>query len=195
MMQKIGEVIEASTTRFRAQREQLEGPPAFGSFVRVPFGEGITAYAIIYNVYETSLDPTRRPIALGLTEERLRVEQPQIYEMLRLEFEAAIVGFKDLGGAINAYLPPWPPRIHSFVEECSPDEVMALTEDLDFIRSVNALPGLPADELIAAAVRSAYRNRDCDQSFLIKAGQEIALMLKDEYERARSILRRIGSVG
>ncbi|MCL5291600.1 MAG: hypothetical protein M1548_03600 [Actinobacteria bacterium] len=195
MIDRIGEVIEASTTRFRAQREELDNPPAFGSFVKVPSGPDITSYAIVYNVYETSIDASRRPMAMGLTEEELKAQQPQIFEMIRLEFEAAIVGFKDQGGAVKAYLPPWPPRIHAFVGACGPEEVISLTEDLDFIRAINALPGLPTDELIAAAVRVAYQNRDCDAEFLVKAGQEIAIMLKEEYERARSILRRVGHVG
>lgn len=194
MTDRVGEVIEASTTRIKAQREELEGPPAFGSFVKVPSGPSVTSYAVVYNVYETSVDPSRRPLALGLTEEELKSQQPQIFEMLRLEFEAAIVGFKDQAGCVNAYLPPWPPRIHSFVESCTPDEIVSLTEDLEFIRSINSLPGLPTDELIAAAVRIAYQNRDCDRSFLVRAGREIAIMLKDEYERARSILRRLGHV-
>ncbi|MHB0977083.1 MAG: HAS-barrel domain-containing protein [Candidatus Aquicultorales bacterium] len=194
MMDHIGEVIEASTTRFRAQRQSLDNPPAFGSFVKVPSGPEITSYAVVFNVYESSIDPSRRPVAFGLTEKELKEQQPQIFEMLRLEFEAAIIGFKDQSAAVKTYLPPWPPRIHSFVGACTPDEVSDLTNELEFIRSINALPGLPTDELLAAAVRTAYRNRDCDDSFLIKAGQEIAIMLKDEYERARSILRRVGHV-
>lgn len=191
-MNRLGEVIEASTTRFRAQREELETPPAFGEFVKAPAGPEIVAYAIVYNVYETSIDQSRRPVAFGLTEEQLKAEQPQIFEMLRLEFEAAIVGFRDQSGCVKSYLPPWPPRIHAFVAACSPSEVVELTEDLEFIRSIAALPGLPADELIAAAVRTAYRNRDCDPEFLVRSGQEIAVMFKDEYERARSVLRRVG---
>ncbi len=194
MMDRIGEVIEASTMRIRAQREELEEPPAFGSFVKVSSGRDLTSFAVVYNAYETSIDPARRPMALGLSEEELRSQQPQIFEMLRLEFEAAIVGFKDQSGLVKTYLPPWPPRIHAFVELCTPGEIISLTDDLEFVRSLNSLPGIPTDELIAAAVRMAYQNRDCDRTFLIRAGQEIALMLKDEYERARSILRRIGYV-
>ncbi|HEY3375125.1 MAG TPA: hypothetical protein VGK02_08700 [Candidatus Aquicultor sp.] len=191
MADRIGEIIEVYTTRFRAQSDSLTNPPYFGSFVKAE-SQGTDIYGLVYNVYETSIDPGRRPMAYGIPRDELLRYRPEIAEFLTVEFEAAIIGFND--GFTRAYLPPFPPRIHSFVYPCEKNEVLDLTEDLEFIRSINALPGLPLEELAAASIRLAYNERDCDQAFLVRAGQEIAQLLKDEYEKARSIIRRISDV-
>ncbi|MCL6472814.1 MAG: hypothetical protein K6T91_08405 [Firmicutes bacterium] len=190
---RIGEIIQVATTRFTAQSDRLESPPHFGSFVKAE-SQGMAIYGLIYNVYETSIDPNRRAVAFGIEREELFKQQPQIAEFLKVEFEAAVIGFND-AGCIRAYLPPFPPRIHSFVYPCERQEVLDLTEDLEFIRSINALPGLPVEELAAASIRLAYAERGGDRTFLVRAGQAIAQLLKDEYEKARSIIRRISDVG
>lgn len=187
--ERIGEIIQVFTTRFLAQGDSLANPPAFGSFVKAE-SQNMSIYGLVYNVYEMSIDPNRRAVAFGIERTELLRQQPQIAEFLKVEFEAAVIGFND-AGYIRAYLPPFPPRIHSFVYVCSGKEVLELTEDLEFIRSINALPGIPVEELAAASIRLAYQERNNDQKFLVRAGQEIAQVLKDEYEKARSIIRRI----
>lgn len=188
----IGEIIEVSTTRFLAQSDSVDTLPRFGSFVKAE-SQGMDIFALVYNIYETSIVPSRRPVAFGLGQEELRSQYPYLSEFLKVEFNAAIIGFAD-AGYIRAYLPPFPPRIHSFVYPCSREEVLGLTEDLEFIRSINALPGLPVEELAAASIRLAHAERGDDTAFLVRAGQEIAQLLKDEYEKARSIIRRISDV-
>jgi len=189
LSERIGEVVEVYTTRFLAQSDSLSDPPHFGSFVKAE-SHGMNIYGLVYNVHEASIDPSRRAMAYGLERDELLRRRPEIAEFLKIEFEAAIIGFSD-AGYIRAYLPPFPPRIHSFVYQCEGNEVLELTEDLEFIRSINALPGLPVEELAAASIRLAYAERGNDRAFLVRAGQEIAQLLKDEYEKARSIIRRI----
>lgn len=193
MSERIGEIIEVYTTRFLAQADGLDNPPHFGSFVKTE-SQGMAIYGLVYNVHETSIDPSRRAVAFGIERTELFKRQPQIAEFLKIEFEAAIIGFND-AGYTRAYLPPFPPRIHSFVYPCEKQEVLDLTEDLEFIRSINALPGLPIEELAAASIRLACAEREGDRAFLVRAGQEIAQLLKDEYEKARSIIRRISDGG
>ena len=190
---RIGEIIEVYTTRFLAQSSGLEDLPHFGSFVRAD-SQDTNIYGLVYNVHEVNTDPNRRPMALGLEREELLRQHPYLPEFLKIEFDAAVIGFSD-GAVIRAYLPPFPPRIHSFVYPCESQEILDLTEDLDFIRSINALPGLPVEELVAASIRLAYAERGGDRAFLVRAGQTIAQLLKDEYEKARSIIRRISDVG
>jgi hypothetical protein len=190
----VGEIIDVSTTRFTAQCSELNNPPHFGSFIKtdgIETGENkMAVYGVIFNVRETSIDPTRRPVAHGLSPDDLRRQYPHLGEFLKVEFEAAIIGFGD-GTRIRTYLPPFPPRIHNFVYDCETSEILELANDLEFIRTLNSLSGLPIEELIAATIRSIYLARDNDQAFLVRAGQEIARLLKDDYEKVRSILRRI----
>ncbi len=204
----VGEVIEASTTRFRAQSRELNAPPALGSFVRIPASTGETrseadpfegpawqegtVYGIVVEAATGSLEPGRRPAAYGLDEEQLRREQPQIFELLVTEFACLVVGHVE-GGAFRDYLPPSPPRIHARVEPCGQEEVCAVTERLEYLRAVIAAPDCAAcDEVIAASVRQACRCRGGDQEFLVRAGKRLAILLRDDYDRLSAVLRKLG---
>jgi hypothetical protein len=207
-MAHIGEIIDVSTTRFVAQCVDRKNPPHFGSFVKtdtiISGKQSISIYGIVFDVHETSIDPSRRPVAHGLTPEELQKRYPHFEEYLKVELEAAVIGFSSTGvdsahlptegmsgAVIRTYLPPFPPRIHSFIFACDTAEILSLTDDLEFIRTLNSLSGLPTEELIAATIRLAYIERSNDRSFLVRAGQEIAKLMKDDYEKARGILRRI----
>lgn len=188
--ERIGEIVEASTTRLRAVAPQTFEGPAFGSFVKT-FDSSRTTYGVVAYVEHVSIDPTRRAIPLGRTWEELRREQPQVLELLTTEFEALCVAFAEDGGALCAYLPPVPPRVHDFVEACTPDEIGELTDDLSFIRTLGA-SGLPiVAELIAAGIRSAATHQKDQRAYLVRAGREVADLFRQDYELASSIIRRI----
>lgn len=187
----IGEIVEASTTGFRAVAQEAFAPPAFGSFVRTTTGERVV-YAVVANVEHASLDPSRRAIPLGRSWEELRREQPQVFELLTSEFEAISVAFADGGEPMRPYLPPVPPRLHDFVGPCSSGEVLQLTEDLSFVRTLGGCASPNAGELIAAAIRDAADARREPRSFLLRAGREVADLYRGDYEQACAILRRLG---
>ncbi len=193
MSQKVGEVVEATTTEFIAQSYELHQAPAFGSFVRASDG-AIQVYGVVCHVATTSIDPGRRPIARGKDEayeDDVYRNNPELPELLRTEFTAAVVGFVE-GDTVRQYLPPRPPRIHSFVYGSSDGEVNAFTEKLDFLQPlVSARMQAPVDELIAACIRHACQARQSDRSFLVKAGKELAVLLINDVTRLNGILRRI----
>ncbi|HZT43150.1 MAG TPA: hypothetical protein VFA07_13355 [Chthonomonadaceae bacterium] len=219
----LGEIVEASTTRFVAQcpPERLHAPPAFGAFVKVgpngatraapaprnrdPFADPTppaplalpagtpddTLYALVFSATTGSAEPGRRPTAYGLDEESLRQEQPQIFDLLCTEFAGLHVGFAR-DERLHPYLPPRPPRLHALVSECSPDEIVALTESLDFLRALLHAPGEgDPDELIAACLRHAYACRDRDFTFLVRAGKQLAALLHDDPDRLNALLRKL----
>lgn len=186
-----GEIVEASTTRFRAVAPETFDAPAFGAFVRTSTGER-TTFGVVSHVEHASLDPSRRAIPLGRTWDELRRDHPQVIELLVTEFEAMCVAFADGDGPVNAYLPPVPPRVHDFVTACTADEIVDLTDDLSFIRTLGA-SGLPvAAELVAAAIRAGSDARDDGGRFLLLAGREVADLYRQDYEQATAILRRLG---
>jgi hypothetical protein len=185
----IGEIVEASTTGFKAVAAARFDPPPFGTFVRSR-ADVRTTFGIVSNVEHVSIDPTRRAIPLGRTWDELRREQPQVLELLTTEFDAVAVAFREDDAApVRAFLPPVPPRIHDFVYRCGPDDVAELTGDLSFIRTLAESGG--TDELIAAAIRAAASDRDDARTYLLRAGREVADLYRQDYERARSILRRL----
>lgn len=192
---EIGEIIGSSNTEFIAQSHLLYESPAFGAFVRVD-GRDETVYGVVFAAYTHSLEPNRLAVAYHRSELELRAEQPQIFELLKTKFEAVIVGYKgkDL---VRAQLPAKPPRIHAFVYPLPPLEVKRATADLGFLRlllaGAKAPNRAPADELVAAALRQAVAAHGGDHPFLVRAGKELARLLKDDYDTLSSILRRVRS--
>ncbi|WGV26472.1 HAS-barrel domain-containing protein [Halotia branconii] len=199
----IAEVIETTTTEFLAQclePEDLSFPPMppFGSWVcSVDEESGNQVYAVVYYATTMPVDSVHRAVALGLSLQDLREEQPQIFAMLKTEFKAAIVGFEQpsltLGynQAIYQYLPPRPPQIHQAVYRCEPEAIIQFTEELDFLRTLLSINGAPVESLIAAAIREVYQLRKADRQWLIKAGRTLSVLLKDDYDRLRFILSQI----
>ncbi|MBD2355664.1 hypothetical protein H6G41_13725 [Tolypothrix sp. FACHB-123] len=198
----IAEVIETNTTEFLAQclePEDLSFPPMppFGSWVCSTDEEsGNQIYAVVYYATTMPIDSVHRAVALGLSLQDLREEQPQIFAMLKTEFRAAIVGFATPSanqgyGRAYQYLPPRPPQIHQAVYRCEPETIVKFTEELDFLQTLLSVQGAPIESLTAAAIRAVYQLRKADRQWLIKAGRTLSLLLKDDYDRLRFILRQV----
>lgn len=155
-------------------------------------------YALVYGATTTSLEPSRRPSALGFEDEdEMRRQQPQIFELLRTEFSGLLVAYSEgEDKPLRRHLPPLPPRIHSRVYPCSSAETRVLTEDLSFLRSIllpsgGALAGVPSDELAAACLRQARAAHLNESDFLLRAGRTLATVLASDYERLQAILRNV----
>ena len=184
----VGEVVESSTTELIAQARELHGAPSFGQFVRVE--AAMPVVGIVFNVFTHSIEANRRPTAYGKTEAELRLEQPQIFELLRTEFQALVIGYLD-GDESVQILPPQPARIHSFVYLCSDEQVRAFTRTDDYLRSILNTSKVPTDELVIAVLRHAVRAHGHAPSYLVQMGKELSRLLSDDYDRLSSIIRRV----
>ena len=103
---RVGEVIEASTTDFVAQCYELYQLPPLGSLVKTR-DEPIDLYGIVYHATTGSLEPGRRPIARGkdeASEEEIYRSSPQLLKLLKSEFSALVVGHKQ-DNKLYHYLP------------------------------------------------------------------------------------------
>jgi hypothetical protein len=204
----IAEVIETATTEFLAQCLEPEDlnfaiMPPFGSWVKSRDEDsGNQIYAIIYHVTTSPIDSIHRARALGLSLQELREQQPQIFAMLKTEFRAAIVGYqppqsrngatrKAELGEIFQHLPPRPPQVHQAVYYCEPEEIVHFSTQFDFLRTLLQLNGAPVESLTAAAMREIYRLRKADREWLVQAGRNLSILLKDDYDRLRVILGQI----
>ena len=184
----VGEVVESSTTELIAQARELHGAPSFGQFVRVE--AAMPVVGIVFNVFTHSIEANRRPTAYGKTEAELRLEQPQIFELLRTEFQALVIGYLD-GDESVQILPPQPARIHSFMYLCSDEQVRAFTRTDDYLRSILNTSKIPTDELVIAVLRHAVRAYGHAPSYLVQMGKELSRLLSDDYDRLSSIIRRV----
>ncbi|MEY2984752.1 MAG: hypothetical protein RLZZ568_1369 [Cyanobacteriota bacterium] len=200
----IAEVIETSTTGFLAQclePDELNFPamPPFGSWVTaIDDDTGNRIFAVVSYVTTTPIDSIHRARALGLSLSELREQQPQIFAMLKTEFQAAILGFETSENRAQHqsrrtfhYLPPRPPQIHQAVFRGDRQEIIRFTDSPDFLRILLQVTDAPVDALIAAVLREAYVMRQGDRHWLVEIGRNLSLWLKDDYDRLRYVLSQI----
>jgi hypothetical protein len=193
--ERVGEVIEASSTVFTSQCYELYGSPPLGSLVKTADGD-IELYGVLFHAETTSLEPGRRPIARGKDEESedaVYRSNPQLLKLLKSEFSALVVGYRQ-GDGVKHYLPPQPARIHGFVYLCPPDEVQKFSSSFTFLNMLLGA-GLPisTEELTSAALRQMSQSHQNRRSFLVSAGKELALLVGSNFNMLRAILERIQS--
>lgn len=195
----VGEVISSSITDFITElwAKDRNGAdmeimrPDFGSFLRVEsIEEGIHAYAVVYNIVTGSYDAQHKPSALGLTRQELKLEQPHIFSLLQTQIHSSIIGYKQ-DGQFHLYLPPKPPQVHDFVFAADADEVALITEDQGFLRLLTNVLSVPTDELLAASIRQAERCHKNGHAFLVDAGKALSHLIRDDYDRLVSLLKKI----
>jgi hypothetical protein len=188
---RIGEIIETGTTGFVAESLELNRPPALGSLVKVEVGEGACVYGVVSHGTTAGLDPGRRAVRRSteqVYDEAIYDEHPELRHTLRTEFSVLLVGCVE-DGAIRQHLPAQPPPLHYSVHQCTEEEVRAFSEWLYYLRLLLSAPGeVPSEQLLAAHVRQAYRQRGQDREWLERAAREIAALLKHDYERLMTVL-------
>ena len=197
-MAAIGEVLSASIKGFIAESWRLtddfkssDEAPHFGSFLKSRSEEtGVTVYGVVYDIVTGPRDQHHKPVALQMTRDELRREQPQIFSLLKTEWHVACIGYRQERSA-QCSLPPQPPQVHDFVFVLDREEVVELTESLEFLRLVSLAPGAMQDELVAAAIRSAAKARHEEYQYLVDAGQHLSKLFREDYERLGSVLRKI----
>lgn len=188
MSQHIAEVIESCSTEIRAQCRELEVSPPLGSIIRIDSKP--VSFALVYQISTQCLDPGRTPTAYGKSLNQLEQEHPEIFELLRTEFKAILIGHEDKGN-IFPILPFQPPRIHSFVYLSPAEESSRLTTQPEYLRRLLSASLSSVDELIVTCTRQLLKVHPNKNDFLLAAGKELASLIPEDYERLKSILRRI----
>jgi hypothetical protein len=190
MARRVGEVVESTSTSFLAQCYQLDGAPALGGLVRT---DSPDIYGVVGGVTTEPLDSARPVLARGedaASEEEVIHDNPQLARLLTSRFEVFIAGHIE-DGVIRQYLPPRPPRVHSFVYLCSPQEISRFTLRLDLLRLL-LNSGVPhADEIVGACIRESAPSHGQPAEFLSHACRTLAVELSGDVARLNSILRRV----
>jgi hypothetical protein len=159
--------------------------------VKVEVGDGACVYGVVSHGTTAGLDPGRRAVRRSTEEihdEAIYDEHPELRHTLRTEFSVLLVGCLE-DGATRQHLPAQPPPLHYTVHHCTEDEVRAFSQRLYYLRLLLAAAGeVPSEQLLAAHVRQAYRQRGQDSEWLARAAREIAALLKQDYERLMTVL-------
>jgi len=186
---RFGEVVEASIASVVGQCHRLYEAPPLGTLVRA----GDDVYGVVSGVATASLDPTRRVIARGAdaaSEAEVYAEHPQLERLLRTDVTLAIVGHRE-GGEVRQYLPPLPPRIHTFLYVCAADEVRTFMSRHDHVALLVRAAHPAADDVLAAALRLASAAFDDPMAYLVEASRAVAVLLASDTGRLNGLLRRL----
>ncbi|MDD4352480.1 MAG: hypothetical protein PHU71_05935 [Candidatus Gracilibacteria bacterium] len=166
----IGEIIETSTRNCIAQSYELDAAPSLGALVKM--GE---IYGVVCEVRTLSIDPSRKPQALGNGTKNLAeilAQQPQLKSLLRTEFEIRLVG---------SDLPDRPPALHAQVEEVAGD---SLKEDLAYLRYLKDLSG----DVIVKHLKLLVGQ---DEELKLAAAKKISTILMQDLEKLDELLERL----
>ena len=182
--------MAASSTTFLSQCYELYGAPPLGSFVKVGSPEIV---GVVVNVITEPLDPSRPVLARGEqadSEDEVYRDHPQIARLLTSRFESVIVGHMAGEEAVQ-YLPPLPPRVHSFVYSVLPEEILEFTRKLDFLRLLLNIRSAHSDEVVGACLRQTASQQRDPRDFVLRAGKTLASELAGDLPRLNAILRRV----
>ncbi len=187
----VGEVVEASTTELVAQCHELYESPPLGALIKT--GGEDTVYGVVAEVATRSLDPGRRPVAMGTGEsdvEAIYSRNPQLGRLLSTEFRSVVVGHM-ADGRLNRYLAPLPPKIHDMVYPCDEGETREFSGSLHFLPLLLSTQVGSPDDVAAAFLRGVSRSHADSRAFLVGAGRELASLLGGDIHRLNGILRRL----
>ena len=192
---RIGEVIETSTVGFWAESERLHQLPPLGALVAVALPDGATLYGVVAFGQTAGVDAGRRAVRRGtegVFDGAIYDQHPELLRILRTTFQAITVGYAGPDGRPRHHLPPWPPPLHYSVQECDRATVAAFTEAPGYFAILAASEGeVAAEQLLAAHIRCVYDRRGRDTAWLNAAGQQVARLLKRDYDRLLTVLEAI----
>lgn len=193
----VGRVLRSSTTTFTVGCRQLIAEqdrlvPEFGALVRADTKDGTCVYGLIYDVTIEDDAFVRQLVAAG-------VESAEIIEDQRQKRQVPIVvnvlvAGSGRGAEVWHRLPAQPPSTLDQIYSCSRAELVRFTQQHDWMRTVLSAQDLPADALLAAALRAAGAARSTpgqSDVYLIAAGRELARLLALDLTRLDGILRQL----
>ncbi|RMF80336.1 MAG: hypothetical protein D6737_08375 [Chloroflexi bacterium] len=192
----VGRVLRANTRSFACgtHSTRIDHKHAFGTFVKVEItnDDSIHAIGLIHSV-DIKDDQLINELVMadGVDDNVLRDQREN--RMVPVEISVLNVGYMN-GTAIVHSLPPRPPLSLSKVYQCDVNDVLHFTRHTDFFRIVLNASDIPADDLIAAAIRYAswaYEDENERYAFLVHCGRQLARLLSRDLRRLEQILALI----
>jgi len=153
-------------------------------------GSGYKGRAGIFELMELNDELRQLIMANAMNTATLRDQREN--RMVPVEISVVNVGYFINGEAYHN-LPPRPPMSLDPVYLCDHDCIYDFTQKFDFFRLVLNTPEVPAEELLAAALKHAASARPAreQRDFLVRAGRRLAQMLSYDLPRLNHLLRLI----
>jgi len=195
---RVGRVLRSGTRGFAIGCAVMQPDiPAFGSFVRADgLAPGSAIYGLIYDVSVEGDPLVRQIISANPPEEVVRDQREN--RQIPIEVSVLAVGCRSGrdASAIRHCLPPQPPVTLDWLYHCTDQEVRAFTARFDYFRLVLETREVPADELLAASLRTAAAARPEHEreTLLVAAGRELTRLLSGDPVRLEGLLCRLRTV-
>ncbi len=189
----LGRLLRSSTTGFVFGCLVPEPDvPCFGDFVKAPAQRQQAEVIGLVHDINIEDDPFIRQMAATPDLPEAYILDQRENRQVPIEVSVLAVGYRN-GSGFSQTLPPQPPITLDQISLCSQEEVAAFNGRLDYLGLILAAPDIPADELLASALRNAAQTLPAEERrlFLIRAGQECARMLGRDLVRLDNILRKL----
>lgn len=191
----IGRVTRCSTRGFiGAVRLPEPEVPVFGGYCLAEAQTG--ASQVVGLIYDIGVedDEFARQIATSDTAEPEQIADARQNRLVPVEFSALAIGYQR-DGTYHYALPPQPPLTLAPIHRMSGDDLRSFTSRWDYLPLVLSARHLPSDELLAAALVEAARQRPQGERrrFLIEGGRACARLLGDDMVRVDNLLNSLRS--
>ncbi|MDP8244945.1 MAG: hypothetical protein P9L94_12735 [Candidatus Hinthialibacter antarcticus] len=205
MSEIIGEIIQTSTTEITGQSKLKVDGPGFGSLVCA--GKSSRCVAVVFNVEVVGPEGYRKPAMTGIAEDQLPAQHPQLFALMRKQFQALLIG-EIVNGRFLYGLPSRPPGLHAGVAHCGNELMQTIASDLGFFRLIYDSGRASSEELLlkvcinllqASGVNrkdelSSLKRSDefeTDKAAAVKIGKELSQLYRDDYETLRRMMARL----
>jgi len=190
----VGRVLRSSTMGYACGTRSYDLQiPAFGAFVQTEHSNGNNT-SVIGLIYAIRIDddPLVRQLILANNMNATTLRDQRENRMVPVEISVVNVGY-EVQGHIFHNLPPRPPMSLDPVYLCDDETIYRFTQSLDFFRLVLNTSEVPAEELLAAALRYAASARPVaeQQEFMIQAGRRLTQLLGHKLTELNHLLRLI----
>lgn len=192
-IERLGEVIETSTSGFTAESDELHRLPELGALVRVGgLSEQQAFYGVVSFGETGGLDTSRRAVRRGsgeVTDEAIYARHPELEYVLRTVFSVAVIGYGE-DGAPRHVLPALPVPLHYSAKACSRAEVEHFCAEPRYFQTLLSYSGeITPEALIAAHLRWVDRTLDDGHHWLREATRRLARLMKRDYDRFVAIVQ------
>jgi hypothetical protein len=190
----VGRVLRSSTVGYACgtRSHELE-VPSFGAFVQTSHNNGtnLDVIGLIYGI-RIDDDPLVRQLIMANQMNVATLRDQRENRMVPVEISIVNIGYRMRGESFHT-MPPRPPVSLDPVYICDDESIYEFTQKFDFFRLVLNTSEVPAEELIAAALKHAASARPVreQRDFLVNAGRRLAQLLSYDLPRLNHLLRLI----
>jgi hypothetical protein len=189
----IGRVTRCSTRGF-VGAVRLPEPewPVFGTYCQAEAQQGRSQ--VIGLIYDLSIedDELARQLAASESLSPEQLADSQVNRQVPVEYRALAIGYRNDESFVQS-LPPQPPLTLAPVHRLSLADVRKFTERLEFLKLILAVPEIPVDDLLAAALQAAAAARPESErrTYLVAAAAECARLVGRDLTRLESVVRSL----